>query len=484
MVRKSQWIAALSVCAWCTAAIGQTAPTTQDTQQLLERIATLEGQMSQMRAAQGETWLNERRAEEVRQLIREVLSDADTRASMMADGMTAGHDPKNGFFLSSNDGTFLLQLSGQIQLRYILNNRNRNDSPGDFDDTESGFQMRRVKVGFAGHIGDPRLEYNILFNANRDDGDVELEDAWIGYKFTDSFKIWAGRFMNRYSREQIMSSRRQLAVDRSIVANVFAGNDGYVEGVAMEWVVDPDFLKASLTINDGLNSGAQGGAGGGFQNRGNDFHNDASDIAFTGRLDFKLAGDWSQTADASSWSNANGLHAFIGAAAHYELGESGDGEASATTAQTGPYDSFLQWTVDALVKTSGLGVMAAFHGWHFDDASSNPAAIGNTDHYGATVQVAYMVVPDKLEPFVRFEWIEVDDSVPMVGDEILHALTAGFNWYHAKHSAKFTTDVTWIPDTLNAANTMGIGLNGIGVLSDDGEEEDQLIWRIQYQLLF
>lgn len=477
-----QWVRTTAVlCGLSSVAMGQPTDKELSNQEMADRIRLLEKEMSEMRARSQDTWLSERRKEEIREIVQEVIQDSDTRASLAAGGATAGHNGKN-FFLTSEDGKFLLLISGQIQARYIVNSR-QNTADGD-DDLESGIQMRRVKVGFDGHIGDPRFEFKILMNTSRSTSAVELEDAYISYALADGLKIWGGRFMNRFAREQIMSSKNQLAVDRSIVANVFAGNDGYVEGLALEWAVVPDMAKISVTVNDGLNSGAQGGAATGFQNGSNDFAGDASDFAVTGRIDLKLAGDWAAASDANAWSSNKGLQAFVGAAVHYENGESGDDQTSAVTAQTGNYDSFIQWTVDALVKTNGLSVMAAVYGWHFDAGDSDhPAFLGDTDHYAFTVQAGFFVIPDKLEPFARYEWIEVDDLTG--GDnENLQAWTFGANYYLSKHASKLTADVVWELEGINTANRMGIGLDGIGLQNDTPGEKNQLVWRIQYQLLF
>ena len=53
----------------------------------------------------GDNWMTEERAEEVRSLVRDVLADADTRASLLQSGMTAGYD--DGFMIGSTDGNFL-----------------------------------------------------------------------------------------------------------------------------------------------------------------------------------------------------------------------------------------------------------------------------------------------------------------------------------------------------------------------------------------
>lgn len=71
-----------------------------DVEELRAEVSRLRAEVSQVRAQNGETWLNERRAEEVKALVKEVLSDADTRASLLDNNLTAGHNGRN-FFLAS-----------------------------------------------------------------------------------------------------------------------------------------------------------------------------------------------------------------------------------------------------------------------------------------------------------------------------------------------------------------------------------------------
>ena len=63
----------------------------------------LQGEVAKLRNAGDENWLNERRAAEVKSLVKEVLADADTRASLLEGGMSAGHNGKNFFLASEED---------------------------------------------------------------------------------------------------------------------------------------------------------------------------------------------------------------------------------------------------------------------------------------------------------------------------------------------------------------------------------------------
>ncbi|MHC4996591.1 MAG: hypothetical protein ACYTGQ_16220, partial [Planctomycetota bacterium] len=163
-------------------------------------LRELKAQVAELRAQSADSWMTKRRAEEVKALIGEVIADADTRASMAGDGMTAGWN-KN-FFLASEDGNFVLKLEGQVQARYIWNNI--DDDSSSTDDNLAGFQQRRTKLGFKGHIYDPRLEYKIKAGFERDGGSFVLEEGYGKYNYDNGMYAKVGQFKGRFLREELV----------------------------------------------------------------------------------------------------------------------------------------------------------------------------------------------------------------------------------------------------------------------------------------
>jgi phosphate-selective porin OprO and OprP len=447
------------------------------------QMQTMKAELSQLKAGADQNWLNERRAEEVKTLVREVLNDADTRASLMATGMTAGYN-KN-FFLASEDGTFLLKVGGRVQVRYIANFRDEEDAGTLDDENETGFQIRRVKPFFSGYIGSPKFEYHVVLAADRNSTTAGLEEATIAYALMDDLQIKGGRFKAPFLHEELVSSGKQLAVERSLFNEVFT--TGFTEGVALNYT--REMWRVSGMFNDGQNAGeistgrqpsvtpAVGG---------NDFQNDLTDFALTGRFDLKLAGDWKQWEEFAAWSGEE-MAIFLGAAVHYERGETGS-----NTGNTTFNNNFLQWTVDGQFKMSGFNVYAAIAGRHDLEREGANATAGtgsgdateNFDDYGAVVQLGYMVIPDKLEPFARYEWISTDDDRAAGLDDSINIVTVGANYYFIKHNSKFTFDLVWALNPLTAANIVSTSTSGLGLLNDVGDSEDQIAVRAQFQLQF
>ncbi len=415
----------------------------------------LQGEVAKLRNAGDENWLNERRAAEVKSLVKEVLADADTRASLLEGGMSAGHNGKN-FFLASEDGSFKMTLGGQIQFRHIWVHQDEA-SASDADDT--GFQMRRMKLKAKGHVASPKLKYELVFAGDRGDGAVEIEDAKMGYSFGNGWAVDFGKFKIPFLREELTSSSKQLAVDRSLVTEWFTLDRS--EQVQLSYSTDT--FKFALSINDGADEE--------FSTIGAD----DAEFAVAARVDVALQGKLKQAGDFTTWSKDDtGL--FVGGAVFFQAGDSHNGNAGSNNG----FGNYTSWTIDGSFESNGLSLFAAYIGANMDyDGSSSV----DQDPMGLLVQAGYHIIPDKLEPYVRWEMIDSD----VQGEEELQAFTFGLNWYINKHNAKFTTDVVWVYDGDISGNDwgnshFGDGLGFTGV--SNATQDDIFVWRAQFQLLF
>lgn len=466
------------------------------TAELLQKIQQLEQRVSDLQGHQDGNWLNERRQEEVKALVREVLSDADTRASLQAEGLTAGHNGSN-FFLSSADGGFTLNISGYIQARYIANFRDEGASGIDDvtgepivssveDEEERGFEVTRAKIQFDGHISDPRFGYILRLAVDRNTNAVHADRIVISYELADGVTLWVGEDKARFLREENIEPTHQLAVERSLVNEFFTL--GYVQGVGLNF--DQDMFRAQILVSDGARSGENGAHLGhpsglvltdefgdpvldpitGEPIVGTDaltafkaFHGDRSDFAITARIDIKLmGGDWEQWEQFTAPEDGE-TTLFVGGAIHWEVGETGDSFANT---------DFLSWTVDASFTTMGLNLYGAVVGIHTDTDDN----IDDADVFGFLAQAGYKITPE-LEPFIRYEHMDLDD----LDADDLNLLTFGINYYINRQQTKFSLDVVWALDPLPS----GLGdLGLLGLLPDDSDEDDQFALRAQLQLMF
>ncbi|QNN21437.1 hypothetical protein HED60_03835 [Planctomycetales bacterium ZRK34] len=431
----------------------------------VQRLRPLEQEVATLRATNEETWLTERRAEEVKALIREVLSDADTRASLADGGMTAGHNGKT-FYLASEDGNYLMKIGGRFQIRYIY-----TDAPGagtspaaEADENESGFQLRRVWLHFIGHIGDPKLKYAVWGGFSRSTGNFQIWDAYLSYDFDEHFSIRAGQTKVPFMHEEQISSRFQMAVERANYNEFFTAD--YSQGVMVEGTYDHFGWKAM--VHDGR------------EGANVDWSADSTDVGLAGRVEFMPFGKWAQFKDFVAWSDdPAGL--LFGAAIDYELGEGG-------ADSTQNYTSLLGWTADASLEVHPFSLYASVVGRHVQGVD-NVAGKSSVDQFGTELMAAVFIIPDKFDVFGRFEWIDHDHVNEIVGDPGVNLLptglvddvkvfTVGGNWYFHRHDAKLTVDVVWAPDGLRR------GESGGGTVTSNANNDGQIAVRAQMQVLF
>ena len=94
---------------------------------LQARLEAAEAKIAELSSQQDADWLTEQRAEEIREIVQDVLADADTRASLQGSNMSAGYD--DGFVISSSDGKWKLRINGLLQNRWVLSRNETRNTP-------------------------------------------------------------------------------------------------------------------------------------------------------------------------------------------------------------------------------------------------------------------------------------------------------------------------------------------------------------------
>ena len=416
----------------------------------ISEVDELRAEVTQLRAEQGGDWMSDVRRAEIEGMIAEVVADANHRATLLQEGALAGIDEKGKVFLLSADGGFSMNLNGQIQFRYIWNNQDERA-----DESISGFQIRRTKFGAKGKVGDG-WGYALKFQVNRNGGNVSIDEAKITKKLNDEFSFSAGNMKLPFARQELISSSRQVGVDRGLATEFFTL--GRSDSVHLNYASGDIAVTAALS--DGANAGYT------------DYNADASnDFAVTGRLDWMAIGDnWKAAKHEFGGVDEDAL--FIGVAGHYEVAE-----------QTNNPESGFAWTVDALYKTGSWGLTAAVFGNHTEDNSGGGV---DTDQFGGYAQVSYDLGND-WDVFGRWEYIDDDDNAG-AGTEEVQAITLGAN-HHFNKNVKFTADVVYVyagdnPSADGNTSTDGEDSDGIGLGGGFNDDEDTIALRLQLQLLF
>lgn len=445
-------------------------------------VVTL-GAVSSATADGQQAWSSTSSADETRAIVAEMMADAENRSSLLQGG-AAGYD--NGFYIGDANGDFKLKISGQVQFRYYADFRDE-EGAGE-DEFESGFQMRYVRVNFAGNIVSPDLYYRVRLRSDQG-ADTRIDYAYGGYKFADGWALQWGQYKLPFSREELVGDGEQLAVERSLINSVFSLD--YGQGISL--IYRGDQIGFEAMFSDGANSDnsefanvnshdpdgngliEKNAAFGAFRQGGNE-----SDYAGTARFEWKIAGDWDSFKDFTGHGNpSDEVQALFGVAGHIE-GSDEDTYTDPVSGATDNYDgTYAAYTADFGIEGAGWNFFVAGHGSTVDLNIGNGVE-DNFDDYGALVQGGIVLPNTDWELFVRYEIFWPDDSRPDNNDiDEFSAVTVGTNWYWSKHAAKFTLDVVWYVDDTNPL--LGPDTSK-GYLQDD--DDGELTLRAQMQLLF
>jgi hypothetical protein len=416
---------------------------------LIDLVQELKSEVAELKSGTSENWIRDQRAKEVRTLVKDVLADSDMRASFFGDGATAGYN--GGAFLMSADGNWKLKINGQLQVRWLY-----NDAEGQ--SSESGFEQRRTKVTFSGHVIDPSWTYKISPTWSRSGGS-DTTDAYIQKKFDGGSWFKFGQFKQSFLRETTVSSSRQLTVERSMLNNAFTY--GWSQGIEFGWKNDDTKLLVQYTDGPGQKDTQALGT---------------STNAWVARAEFRFG--------EAGWKEFNYLTSKAGAKKGLLLGVSYENYSRETgnTFEYGNADGTKSsgWTVDATWRGDGWNVL----GYIVDTTGSTSGV--DQDSSGWLLQGGFLV-NDNVELFAQYQEGEVSGETMD-----MDVFRVGFNYWPSagSNTIKWTTDIGWAGKTLtDGPGGAGIASpdwvsSGNGWRADNTGENDQMLIRTQLQLLF
>ena len=360
----------------------------------LSELRTQNENLASRLDAQDNAWLNETRATEIRGIVQDVLADSQSRTSLQDSGAMAGYKAGRGFFLSSQNGSFTMNITGQLQTRFVMSKvgdefaapgtpipGTNNVVQNNTNATDWGFQVRRAKVRFQGNVIDKTWHYEINGSFVGNDGQAGaffFQEALIGHDVNDNMTLSFGQFKAPFTREELVSSETQLAVERSLVNEYF--NADRMVGVNMMYATDAWRLEAAF--------------GNGFRTAyGQDYTNTNSSNNPTkwsalARFDYKISGDWSDFDSFTSSPDAEEAMMF-GVAVQ---GQSWNGELAQDASDT---TSVMGVTADFSMKMAGMSIFGAVV---YQNYANSNEGVDSINPWGFVGQVGYSLT-DQWEVF-------------------------------------------------------------------------------------
>ena len=455
--------------------VAQPAGIQQQLDELRQRLDEVQSNTNDMREeldelkAEDLDWLTKERADEIRVLVQEILADADSRNSLVGDGLLGGW--ADGFFLASSDGRFKLNIGGLFQARF-MESFLRSDAA---DRWRGGIENATARLNFSGHIFDRDTTFLVQAGFGYLDPNAILPniritervwDAWIKFKMSEAWSAKIGVFMLPFTRESLVSDEYQLAVDRSLID--YRLGLARSQGVEFAWAKD----STRVFLSTSAGSPTLRGVGISLNNPtppwpalGQD-----TDWSVTGRVEFLLEGRWSQFNQFTSPPGSEKA-AMWGIALHAQNGER-NGQAGRKQDQVGI-------TSDFSIHLDG---MTFFASGTFHNQKNLRAAIPNGDWIGYVVQAStYMT--DITEYFIRFEGGGVEQD--SLGNNDVNILTNGINWYLDGQGLKVTADFGWSFGEISAGShgAPGMANTMVGWRTSINQNAEWL-FRTQLQLAF
>jgi hypothetical protein len=382
--------------------------------------------------------------------VHDVLADADTRTSLLENGVTAGHD--RFFYIASPDGNFRLNFLGMVQTRFVFNAQ--DDSAPD-DSTRWGFENSRTRFGVLGHVGDPSMKFGV-WGGWLASGRSWLVEAWIRKVFDNGWSLDFGHFKVPVWKEWIIKEFHQQFVDRSVLYARWAG-----AGKGIRALYTDERLKLHATVTDGLWTWNNTWSTGPDRAVRPMPFQLSSEYALTARAEYLLGGSWASYHDFESFPDGEPLYA-IAASAHYQVGEYGTPDDE---------NEILQWQADFTAEFGGANLHAAALFTHFENSTTK------RDEWGFMLQGGYFLTED-WELIARYEYGDLDGA-GTVSDE-LSILTVGATRFWNRHGLKWMTDVGYGFKPVDEQ----WGAESLGWRPDGPGGDGQIVFRTQLQLMF
>ena len=355
----------------------------------------------------------------------------------------ASHGSK-GFRLETRDGKFQTNLQWRAQTRYTNPFRSDPRNLGAFEQDQSNFEARRLRMKIGGHGFQPWLKYyfevDLQPSRDTDDGSSNASARVIDYRLDIAKWDWAsirlGQWKVDYNRERVDSSGRQQFVERSIANRVFTV-DRQV-GIQLRGHLFKD-TPADMRYYAGV-----------FNGEGRGVNNTDDNMMYVGRLQWNFLGRDVPLRQTDVEFTERPIGSFaIGGATHKgsctRWSSSGcgnlDGFESAGNAGADQYE-IDQVVQEFAFKYRGFSAQQELHRKRIKDTVNNT----RSELTGGYVQAGYFFhnmfpsVPRPLELAVRYAFVDEPNRNALMLENEREELTFGANWFISGHNNKITMD--------------------------------------------
>jgi hypothetical protein len=324
---------------------------------------------------------------------------------------------KEGLYLQSDDGNYLLKTNLFLQLQHqFLSVEGQGKT--------NSFQIRRARVFFTGNAFTPdltyRIEFEFAFGATNNVSEAvaftgpNLRDAYVNYDFGNGIEIKGGQFKVPFSLDELIGDTSQQFIDRSISNDAFSFNRDL--GVDLHGrLFDRKFEYHLFAMNEGTNQNTA---------------NNNNEMLFGGRFVYNILGDHGYTSGDSGHSENPQL--MVGTAANFNR----------VGAPAAADQSVISATGDIAFRYKGFSTIGAGYYMRNQTASTNTL--------GFLGQVGYFIISKHLEAAARFTGVIPTTAGVTNGYEA----GGGLGYYFKGHRLKIMSDYAIL---INSPLILGVG---------------------------
>jgi hypothetical protein len=384
---------------------------------ILAEIAAMRSEVAQMRRAHDERWLDEVRAESVRAVVRDVLSDSATRSSFQGGGtLVSGYTPGRGFFLGIDESGAMIRAFGFVQVQFTVNAGYDAPQRTPPSDVVWGSEVRRSQLFVTGQLAGPDLvwlvgmsigSYNdpyplrgLEVNPDAVYGSFGLTYLNITKQFGGGWFGQVGQIFTPFTFEShLFSTADTQTGECSMIEYLFTAN--FTAGVQLGY--SDDAIQWAICYGNEI--GTVPGQWNADTNQG---------VAVTSRLNWKLCGTWEQYAQETSFPGQP-FGAFLGIAGLYQNGRG--------------INPAPVYGVNPRAVTADLALMFGGANLILQGVWAQNWVEPDTTSWGGLAQGGFFLNPS-VEAFGSFAAANVVNLQGMA--------QAGINWYIDRQSLKLT----------------------------------------------
>lgn len=448
----------------------------------------------------------------------------------------------SGLRVTSADEAFEFTLITAVQFRYTYHDTRGEGENGDNGRDYHNFRFAGVRSFFHGHLFDRSFQYRLWLVWNWGGG-VRIEDAFFRWAPAEYFNVTVGQMRVPATWEYLVDHERTALPDRAIADAAFS--QGWGKGIEISGMLglyETDFDEALLTWQVGLFNGAIANSDGS-QGRGviaaDGVHvtDQAATEQFTGgfrnsdwqvnpenfsqivdgqmmvaaRVEFHPMGrvpkhmvDLGALDDTAAWfmmvglaanwmsARVDGVGTFLGAI--YYSNPQGTTLPAPASGRRHTDAQIFHGTVDGHFRWIGLSVNWALHlrtvnfsargALQEFNLAQDEYVVKSTQDFGATVDVGYFVLPDKLVIGTRFSYVDFDEfksrdaasGNPIDGDAFgadSYEYGGGLCWFIRGDNLKLQADYRYVAQQLPHGNSRSGATAGTVRVSD---------WRVFHEI--